>query len=94
MVGSSDDEKYFPYKLLLTNRQVVNLCKAFAKKLSTEIKLSKDKLSKMISKKLSLIENLIKPLANSVLIPLGLTVATSAADAVIYEKILGSETKH
>ena len=94
MVGSSDDEKYFPYKLLLTNRQVANLCKAFAKKLSTEIKLSKDKLSKMISKKLSLIENLIKPLANSVLIPLGLTVATSAADAVIYEKILGSETKH
>ena len=26
-----DDETNFPYKLLLTNRQVENLCKAFAK---------------------------------------------------------------
>ena len=30
MIGNSDDETYFPQKLLLTNRQVANLRKAFA----------------------------------------------------------------
>ena len=39
MVG--DDETNFPHKLLLTNRQVANLCKAFANYLSNDIKLSK-----------------------------------------------------
>ena len=37
-----DNETNFPHKLLLTNRQVTNLCKAFAKKSSTDIKLSKN----------------------------------------------------
>ena len=37
-----------------------------------------------------LIKNVIKPLAKSVLIPLGLTAAASAADAGIHKKILGS----
>ena len=46
MVG--DDETNFSHKLLLTNRQVANLRKAFANNLSTEIKLSKTQLSKMI----------------------------------------------
>ena len=32
---------------------------------------------------------MIKPLAKSVLIPLGLTVAASAADAVIHKKNIG-----
>ena len=35
-------------------------------------------------------KNVIKPLAKSVLIPLGLTAAASAADARIHKKILGS----
>ena len=39
MIG--DNETNFPRKLLLTNRQVANLCKAFANYLSTDIKLSK-----------------------------------------------------
>ena len=30
MIGNSDDEAYFPHKLLLTNRQVANIRKAFA----------------------------------------------------------------
>ena len=38
-----------------------------------------------------LIKNVIKPLAKSVLIPLGLTAAASTADAGIHKKILGSE---
>ena len=39
---------------------------------------------------LLLIKNVIKSLAKSVLIPLGLTAAASAADAGIHKKILGS----
>ena len=39
---------------------------------------------------LPLIKNVIKPLAKSVLIPLGLPVAASAADAGIHKKVLGS----
>ena len=39
MIGNSDDDTNFPHKLLLTNRQVANLCKAFASYLSTDIKL-------------------------------------------------------
>ena len=96
----SDDEINFPHKLLLTNRQVTNLCKAFANKLSTDIKLSKTQLSKMVQlggffgRLLGpllktgppLIKNVIKSLAKSVLIPLGLTTAASAGDAGIHKK--------
>ena len=39
MVG--DEETNFPHKLLLTNRRVKNLRKAFANKSSADIKLSK-----------------------------------------------------
>ena len=46
MVG--DDEAIFPHELLLTNRQVSNLRKTFANNSSTDIKLSKTQLSKMI----------------------------------------------
>ena len=34
-----DNETNFPHKLLLTNRQVANLCKTFANYLSADIKL-------------------------------------------------------
>ena len=39
---------------------------------------------------LPLMKSVIKPLAKSVLVPLGLTAAASAADAGIHKKILGS----
>ena len=39
---------------------------------------------------LPLMKSVIKPLAKTVLIPLGLTAAASAADAGIHKKILGS----
>ena len=48
MIDNSDDNTNFPHELLLTNRQVANLCKDFAKHISTDIKLSKTQLSKMI----------------------------------------------
>ena len=46
MVG--DNEINFPHKLLLTNREVASLCKAFADRSSTDIKLLKTQLSKVI----------------------------------------------
>ena len=104
MVGNSGDNTDFPHELLLTKRQVANIRKAFANHLSTDIKLSKAQLSKMMQSGgflgkllgpllktgLLLIKSVIKPLAKSVLIPLGLTVAASAADAGMHKKILGS----
>ena len=98
MIGGN--ETNFPHKLL-TNRQVSNLRKAFANHLSADIKLSKTPLSKMIQSGrflgkllgpllkngLPLIKNVIKPLAKSVLIPLGLTAAASAADEEYIKKI-------
>ena len=44
MIG--DNETNFTHKLLLTNRQVANLYKAFANHSSADIKLSKTQLSK------------------------------------------------
>ena len=48
MIGNSDDETNFPRKLLLTNKQVTNLCKSFANNSSVNIKLSKTQLSKIV----------------------------------------------
>ena len=104
MVGNSNDNTNCPHELLLTNRQDENIRKAFAKNTSTDIKLSKTPLSKMIQSGgflgrllgpllktgLPLIKSVIKPLAKSVLKPLGLTATASAADAGIHKKILGS----
>ena len=47
-------------------------------------------LGPLLKTGLPLIKNVIKPLAKSVLIPLGLAAAASAADAGIHKKILGS----
>ena len=73
MIGRN--ETNFLHKLLLNNRQVANLRKAFANYLSTDIKLLKTQLSKMIQSLgflgrllglilktgLLLIKNVIKP---------------------------------
>ena len=85
---------------MLTNRQVENLCKAFANYTSTHIKLSETQLSKIIQSGkfsgrlvgpllktgLTLMKNVIQPLAESVLMPLGLTAAASAPDSGIHKK--------
>ena len=104
MIGDSNDEANFLHELLLTDRQVSSIRKAFSNNSSVDIKFSKTQLSKMIQSGgflgkllgpllktgLPLIKNVIKPLAKSVLIPLGLTAAASVADAGIHKKILGS----
>ena len=91
MIGNSNDGTSFPHELLLTNRQVANLRKAFTKHTSVDVELSKTHLSKMIQLGgflgrilgellkigLPLMKSVINPLAKSVLIPLGLTAAAS-----------------
>ena len=93
MVGSSNDENYFPHKLLLTNRQILSLRKVFASHTSVDIKLSKPQLIKMQKGGfLKILMPLLKsglPLLKSVVKPsgmLGLTAAASAADAAINKK--------
>ena len=102
MIGNSNDETKFLHKLLLTDRQVLSIRKSFADNSSADIKFSKTQLSKMVQSGgflgkllgpllkagLPLVENVITPLAKSVLIPLGLSAAASAADAGIHKKIL------
>ena len=48
MIGNSNDETDFPHKLLLTDRQVSRPHKAFASNSSTNIKLLKTQMSKMV----------------------------------------------
>ena len=93
-----------PHELLLTTRQKTKIKNAFNNNMSTDLKLSKAQINKIIQSGgflgkllgpllktgLPLIKNVIKPLAKNVLIPLGLTAAASAADAGIHKKILGS----
>ena len=97
MISNVDDEVNFSHKLLLTNRQVANLRKAFASHTSTDIKLSKAQLTKMqkggvlrflaplLKSGLPFLKSVIKPLG-----VLGLTSAASATDATINKKNLGS----
>ena len=80
MIDNFDDETNFPHKLFLINRQVANLREAFAINSSTDIKLLKTQTSKMIQSggflgryrgsllttRLPLMKNIIKPLAKSV----------------------------
>ena len=86
-----------PHELLLTTRQTTKLRNATGNNMSTDIKLSKDQISKIIQSGgflgkllgpllktgLPLIKNVIKSLTKIVLIPLGLTAEASAADAGI-----------
>ena len=90
--------------MLLTNTQVSKVRKAFANGSSANVKLSKIQLHKigqsgvflhrilepLLKTGLQLIGNVLKPLAKSALIPLGLTAAESATDAAIHKKFFGS----
>ena len=88
-----------PHELLLTTRQKTKIRNPFNNNRSNDIKLSKSQINKIIQSGgflvlgpslktgLPLIKNVIKPLAKSLLIPLGLTAAASAAaDAGIHKK--------
>ena len=106
-VRDSNDENTFPDKFVLTNTQVFRLRKAFANSSSVNTKLSKTQLHKigqpegfldrllvpLLKTGLSLIGNVLKPLAKSVLIPLGLTAVASATGAAIHKRKFGSGTR-
>ena len=98
-----NNETNFPRELLLTDRQVSNLCKSFVNNSSADINLSKmiqsggfliRILGPLLKTGLSLINNVITPLAKSVLIPLGLTAAASVADAEIHKKSRDQTIQH
>ena len=57
MVG--DDETNFQHRLLLINRQNPNICKSFENNLSTDTKLSKTQISKMIEPEGFLVDFLV-----------------------------------
>ena len=102
MVSNSYDNTNFPHELLLTNRQVANIRKAFAKNTSTDIKLSQTQLLKMIQsggflgnllgKLADPLMKVTMPLAKNVLVPLGISAAMSAIDGSIKKKMFGSGT--
>ena len=87
VVGDSNDENNFPHKLLLTKTQNSKLSKAFANGSSANTNLSKTQLHKigqsgwflvrilgpLLKIGLFLGENILKPLAKSVLTKLSLT---------------------
>ena len=99
-------ENDLPHELLLTTRQKTKLRNAFNNNMSTDLKLSRAQISEiaqsggflgrllgpLLKTRLPLIKNIIKTLAKSVLIPLGLTAVVSAADAGIHRQILGYVT--
>ena len=91
-----------PRELLLTTRQTIKLKNAIENNMSTDIKLSKAQISKIIqsgeflgsllSKIAGPLMKVVVPLARNILAPLGITAGASAIDTGIQKKIHGSGT--
>ena len=91
-----------PHDLLLTTRQKTKLRNAFSNNMSTDIKLSKAQVSKIIqsggflgsllSKLAGPLMKVTVPLAKNISAPLGITAAASVIDAEIQKKIHSSGT--
>ena len=106
VAGDSNNENNFLLKLFLNNIEVSRLLKAFANGSSANTNLSKTQLHKigqsrgflgrllrpLLKKGVPSIGNVLKPLPKSVLLSIGLTVAASATDAAIHNKLIGSGT--
>ena len=94
--------KNLPYELLLTTRKTTKLRNAIENNLSTDIKLSKTQISKIIqsggflslllSKIAGQLMKVTVPLAKNILASLGITAAASAIDAKTQKKMHGSGT--
>ena len=92
-----------PHELLLTTRQNTKLRNAINNNLTTDIKLSKAQITKLIqsggflgkllSKLAGPLMKVAMPLAKNVLAPLGLTAAMSAIDGGIQKKMRGEGIK-
>ena len=93
-----------PHELLLTTRQKTKLRNAFNNNMSTDLKLSKAQISKIIrsggflgsllSKLAGPIMKVAIPSAKNVLAQLGITAAASAIDAAIQKKYMVLEQQH
>ena len=91
-----------PHELLLTTRQKTIFRNVFENHMSTDIKLSKAEISKIIqsggflgsllSKSAGPLMKVAVPLAKNILAPSGITAAASAIDAGIQKQIHGSGT--
>ena len=89
-------------ELLLTTKQKTKLRNAFNNNISTDMKLSKARISKtiqsggflglLLSKLAGPLIKVAIPFAKNVLAPLGITAAASAIDAGIQKKTHGSGT--
>ena len=99
VIGDSNDENNFPHKLLLTKAQVSSLSEAFSNNSSAKIIKNFHKIEQsggflgrllgpLLKTRLPLIGSVLKSLAKSLLVPLGLTAA--ATDASIPKKMFGS----
>ena len=83
-------KKNLSHELLLTTRQTIKLRNAIENSMSTDIKLSKAQISKIIqsgwflgllsSKLAGSVRKMASPLAKSILAPLGITAAALAID--------------
>ena len=90
------DGNNLPHELLLATRQKAKLGNAFNNNMSTNLKLSKAQISKIIqcgrllgsllSKLAGPLMKVVAPLAKNILAPLGITAAASAIDAEIQKK--------
>ena len=104
--SDSNYEANFPYKILLTNTQVLSIHKAFETNSTGIIKLSKTQLHKirqlggLLGRSLGTLkwiafnENVLKTLAKSVLVPLGLTAAAAATDVAIHKENVWSRCEY
>ena len=96
------DGNDLPHELLLTTRQKAKLINAFDNNMSTNLKLSKAQISKiiqsggflgsLISKLAGPVMKVAVPLAKNILVSLEITAAASAIDAGILKKIPVSRT--
>ena len=94
------DGNDLPYELLLTTRQITKLRNAFNNNMSTDLKLPKAQICKIIqsgwflgslsSKLAGPLMKVAVPLAKNILASLGITAAASTIDAGIQKKIQDS----
>ena len=97
------DGNDLPHELLLTTRQKTKTRNAFNNNMSTDLKLSKAQISKIIqsggflgpllSKLADPLTKVAIPLAKNVLAPLGIIAAALAIDAGIQKKYMAQEIR-
>ena len=90
-----------PHELLMTTRRKTRLRNAFNNNISTNLKLSKAQISKIIqsggflgsllSKLAGPLMKVVTPFAKNVLAPLGITAAASAIDTGMQKKYMALE---